>query len=218
MLLKPMGCTVWVLAGGMFVMAGCSQNYSDKKVEEAFQEKGLQPLASRAAPSSSSSSGEVVAQRQSLGGISVTVPPDWRRVTPSSSMRLAEYLLPGDKAGAADASLAVFAGNWGSVEANLERWYGQFRQTDGQSTSQQARRWEKKVGGIPVTLVEITGIFTGGMGMEEGKGEPLSGYRMLGAIVDSPAGFFYFKLLGPAATVALWNESFDHLVDSVQPE
>jgi hypothetical protein len=135
-------------------------------------------------------------------------------------MRLAEYVLPGAQAGAGDASLVVFyfgPSQGGSVEANIERWYGQFQQPDGRPSKERARRWERKVGSIPVTLVEVKGTYDGGMAM--GGGQAASpGYQMLGAIVSSQNGFFYFKLVGPVATVGSWTGSFDRFVDSVRPE
>jgi hypothetical protein len=133
-------------------------------------------------------------------------------------MRTAEYLLPGE--GGADASLVVFyfgPDQGGSVEANIERWYGQFAQPDGKSTEERARRWKKSVGGIAATLVDIQGTYTGG-GMGGGASAPQSGYRMLGAILVAPRGPFFLKLVGPAAVVERWAKSFEEYIDSALPE
>ena len=46
-------------------------------------------------------------------------------------MRVAQYGLPGP---AGEATLGIFffgPGQGGSVEANIERWFGQFKQEDG---------------------------------------------------------------------------------------
>jgi len=157
--------------------------------------------------------------RQSLGGISAEIPEGWQQVPPSSSMRKAEYLLPGE--GAGDGSLAVFyfgPNQGGGVDANIERWYGQFTQPDGGSTKDRARRWNKEVRGMTVTLIDIQGTFNpGGMGMGAAP-EPMDGYRMLGAVVESPVGAFFFKLTGPQATLEHWNEAFEQYIDSMQPE
>lgn len=201
---------------------GCSQNYSEEKVDKALAEKGLTPAAQAAtkAPLPSGHPPLTAAEgRQSLGGISAEVPEGWQVVPPSSSMRKAEYVLPGE--GAEDGSLAVFyfgPSQGGGVDANIERWYGQFTQPDGGSTKAKARRWNKEVRGMPVTLVDIQGTFNpGGMGMGVAP-EPMDGYRMLGGVVESPAGAFFFKLTGPQATLKRWNASFEQYIDSMQPE
>jgi hypothetical protein len=205
----------------LIACVGCSQNYSEKKVDEAFAEKGLTPVTGKTEKAPLPAGHPAVQAgpgRHSLGGISAVMPEGWRQVPPGSTMRVAEYALPGAKVGAGDATLAVFffSGNQGGgLEANIERWYGQFSQPDGGSAKARGRRWEKTVNGMPVTLVDISGTYDGGMGPTQ---QPLTGYRMLGGIVQSPKGAFYFKLTGPEATVALWSTSFDRYLDSVQPE
>ena len=212
------------IATGIALLAGCSQNYSDKPAAEALEEENLQPVVGTGARPSETSAyreGAESGERQSLRGISVVMPQGWQRVPPASSMRVAEYLLPGAAANAADASLAVFyfgPDQGGSVEGNMARWYGQFSQPDGSSTREQARRWEKQVGGIPMTLVDISGTYSGGMGPMGQSSKPEPGYRMLGAIAESPAGYFFFKLTGPGPTIALWAEDFDWFIDTIQVE
>ena len=34
------------------------------------------------------------------------------------------------------------------------------------------------------------------------------GYRLRGAVVETPKGSYFVKLVGPEKTVAQWNESF----------
>jgi hypothetical protein len=43
-----------------------------------------------------------------------------------------------------------------------------------------------------------------------------AGYRLLGAIVEAPAGNVFFKLTGPAATIAAAQADFDALVASIR--
>lgn len=230
-------------AGSALLLIGCSQNYSDKQTDEALKEKGLQAESDQPAQSSqqlptghppletapqqlpagpspleTGAAGSPVkaGQRQSLGGLSVALPAGWRSVPPSSSMRKAEYVLPGQ--GRGDASLIAFyfgPDQGGSVEANIERWYGQFSQPDGRPTSEMARRREKQVAGMPATLVDISGTYTAGMGSAQG---PQPGFRMLGAILGTPAGSFFFKLVGPDQTVTRWASSFEEFIDSARPE
>ena len=214
---------------GFVLLVGCSQNYSDKKAGEALRENNFQQLKSQGEKTSKlemevspyQGKGGSEGARQSLKGISVQMPPEWRSVPPSSSMRLAEYSLSGEAVKAEDASLAVFffgPNQGGTIEANIDRWYGQFEQPDGGSTRERAKRWEKEVGDLSVTMVDIGGTYSGGMGPMGQSEAPKAGYRMLGGIAPAPAGLFFFKLIGPAPTIELWAESFEKYMGSIRSE
>ena len=41
------------------------------------------------------------------------------------------------------------------------------------------------------------------------------GYRMRTAVIEAPNGPYYVKLVGPAKTVAAWNDSFNAFLGSV---
>src|SRR6185436_3558301 len=72
-----------------------------------------------------------VAQKSEL---KFTVPTGWVEEPRSSSMRVAQYKLPKAAADTEDASLVVYyfgQGQGGSTAANVERWVGQLKQTDG---------------------------------------------------------------------------------------
>jgi len=221
--------SMWKIGCLLPLLLGCSQNYSEKKADQALAEKKLTAVTQMAQqkplpeghPQTEAPPQMVEGGRHSLKGVSAIMPEGWRQSTPSSSMRVAEYVLPGEGYKAVDAGLAVFyfgRNQGGGLEANIERWYGQFTQPDGGSTKERASRSEKEVNGMPVTLVDIRGTFnSGGMGMGGGQ-KAQEGYRMLGAIVQSPAGSFFFKLTGPENTVEGWAASFDQYLESIQPE
>jgi hypothetical protein len=46
--------------------------------------------------------------------------------------------------------------------------------------------------------------------------KPVPGYRLLGAIVEGPGGNLFFKLTGPAQTIAANQKNFDQLLASIQ--
>ena len=201
-------------------MLGCSQNHSDKEGAAALAEKGLQRIdgvdqapqvAAAKAPAPAGQAG-----RQSLGGISVVVPQGWESVPPASRMRVAEYHLSGADANAEKAVLAVFSGQMGSVEANIERWIGQISQPDGTPSAERAKRWRETLDGMAATSVDVRGTFASSMG--PGAGSPSPDYRMIGVIVEGAATSFYLKLLGPEQTVALWEDSFADFVKSIRRE
>jgi len=67
-----------------------------------------------------------------------------------------------------------------------------------------------------VTLVDVAGRYKGAdllPGMPPSI--PKDNYRMLGAIVETPDGLWYFKALGPAATIARHQEAFLGMLHSM---
>lgn len=190
--------------------AGCGQHYSDKPAAEALAERNLTPLEEL--PSvPPPEAGESPVQTLD-GGVTIRVPEAWQRVPPSSSMRIAEYAAPFPEGGEG-ATLAVFKGNMGSVDANVQRWFGQFTQADGSPA--RGRRWTLETeGGLRATMVDVSGTFRDGMGMGEA---PLrEGYRMLGAILEAGGTTWYLKFTGTGRAVSAHEEGFDSLVRSMR--
>lgn len=147
------------------------------------------------------------------------VPEAWSESEPSSSMRVAEYRLPGNSGGNS-ATLAVFyfgADAGGSVQANIDRWIGQFEVSGEKSAGEQADVRRKKVGGMTVHTVTLSGTYNPGMGMGGGGGAK-EGQRLRGTIVESPEGPVFFKAVGPEATIEAHDEAFRSLVQSFSPK
>jgi hypothetical protein len=156
-------------------------------------------------------SGAAPAPSASAGGIAWTVPARWT-AGQGSSMRVATYAVPGPK-GAAAGECAVFffgPGQGGGIEDNVARWGKQFEGAPKPATrsSQQA--------GLRVTRAEVAGTYLAPGGpMMQSTGKK-TGWRLLGAIVEAPGGNVFFKLTGPAATVAGAQAEFDALVASAR--
>ena len=138
-------------------------------------------------------------------------PPRWQLLPNTSSMRLATYRIPSlDGAAGKDAELSI-AQAGGSIEANADRWIGQF----DESARKTAKQSKRKVGTLEVTIVEVEGTFSGGMGPGP---TAKTGWALLGAIVATPSMPHFFKITGPAATVKNARAELDALVGSlVQP-
>jgi hypothetical protein len=147
-------------------------------------------------------------------GLAWTLPAGWSIDAPRS-MRVATYVIPAAPGDAEGAECAVFyfgAGQGGGVEANLQRWIGQFQPSTG------AKRWTRKVDGLPVSLADVAGTYTAhGGSMSQSQGDK-PGWRLLGAIAEGPQGAVFFKLAGPAKTVAAASKGFDALVASLKKE
>jgi hypothetical protein len=130
-------------------------------------------------------------------------------------MRAAEYGVTGDER----AELTVFyfgPDEGGSVEANMTRWLGQFRQPDGSDSAAKAKRTTRTVGSIPVALVEVAGNYSGGMAPPGAPPpEPQQDAMLLGAVASGPHGPVFFKLVGPAATVERSRAAFEQMISSL---
>jgi hypothetical protein len=155
----------------------------------------------------SPSEGELAAPAPS--SLSWTAPARWQKVPNPSTMRLATYRVPHVPGDDEDPELSVSQAG-GAVDANAARWVSQF-DAAGQKTAKQTVR---KVGNLEVTIVEAEGTFSGAMGRER-DAEP--GWALLGAIVATPGMPHFFKLTGPAKSVAAARTEFDALVGSLQP-
>jgi len=151
----------------------------------------------------------VVAADGAAAGVKWTVPAAWK-AQPERPMRAATYDVPA-AAGAEAAECGVFyfgPGQGGGVEENLSRWAGQF---EGGTP----KKAEKNVHGLKVHTIDIFGTYLAPSGPMMKSSGKKPGYRLLGAIVEGPQGNVFFKLTGPAATIAKAQADFDGLVGSL---
>jgi len=141
-----------------------------------------------------------------LGSLRFRVPETWVMEEPQSSSfvrRLGQFRLPGPD-GAAELTV-IQAG--GTVEQNLERWYGQFGLTRGQAEGAEER--EIDVAGYRAVFVDIRGTYRPGpMMLRPGQKASNPNYRMLGAIVETPGQLTFFKAVGPDRTLQRHKEAF----------
>ncbi|MBN1475429.1 hypothetical protein JXA47_01610 [Candidatus Sumerlaeota bacterium] len=139
---------------------------------------------------------------ESLAGITFDLPETWVAETPSSSMRLAQMRLPGE---AGDAELAVFCfgvGQGGPIQANIDRWLGQFSNPDAPGMPVESITDSTERNGLTVHTVTAQGTHTPGMGPMMAPGDPLPGYALYGVIVEGGTeGTVFVKITGPEATI-----------------
>ena len=136
-------------------------------------------------------------------------------------MRLATYTVPHAAGDQDNAECGVFyfgAGQGGSVEANLDRWIGQFLQPDGKPAKSAAKIEKRTIHGLKVTTVDVTGAYTGMAGPSADPGAPKRGYRLLGAIAEGPQGSVFFKFTGPAKTIAANQQAFEKMLESLSAQ
>jgi hypothetical protein len=155
--------------------------------------------------------------RLAMGPFSLAAPADWTIKPVTSSMRAADFQLPA-KAGA-EAELVVYyfgTTGAGSVDDNLDRWIGQFQQPDGKKSRDVAKIEKVKFGGQDATFVSVSGRYVASAmpGATEAADKP--NQSMLAAIVESPSGPYYFKLVGAKPTVDANAAAFRGMLDSLK--
>lgn len=157
--------------------------------------------------------------RTEAASLRFAVPTAWTRVPAPSDVRAAQYTIPHADGDGEDGELILFffgEGKGGSADDNLARWYGQFTQPDGRESREAAVVTIRTVNGLRVTAVDLGGTYVG-MQTPGTKGpEPKTKFRMLAAVIDGQGGPWFFRALGPAATVSRAKPDFDKLLDSVE--
>jgi hypothetical protein len=140
------------------------------------------------------------------------VPAGWTEEKPENNIRLAQYRVPGS---AGDGECVVFyfgPGQGGDAESNARRWAGQFTQPDGRPSTDLMKM--EHLDGPPghYHVVEVTGTFQGGMNGTES----LTGYMLLGGIIDGADAPWFFKLIGPEATIRENRAVFIEMMESIR--
>jgi len=152
------------------------------------------------------------------GAITLTAPDGWVRKQPMTRIVEHEFAVPKAEGDELDGRLTIM-GAGGDIEANITRWQGQFVQPNGDPTSEATKTEQKKVAGLTVHLVDITGIY------KDQAGGPFTGakiverenYRMLAAIVVADKlGNYFIKFYGPQKTVDANEKAFHGLIDSLK--
>jgi hypothetical protein len=153
-------------------------------------------------------------------GLTFVTPEGWKSTPPASSMRVAEFTLPRAAGDGEDAQLIVyyFGGSGGSVEANIQRWIGQMEQADGRSSSAVARKESRKVNGLTVSLIDVSGTYTAEMSPGSAAHNNKPDFRMRAGVVDTPRGPYFIKLTGPRQTIAKWDAAFNQFVSSLKAQ
>jgi len=141
-------------------------------------------------------------------------PPTFKRIPPSNPMRKASFVVPRAAGDSEDGEVTVFyfgPGQGGSIDANVERWVKQF----GEVKPGDVKRADREANGLRQHTVELdSGTFSSGM--PGGSTKAKEGYGLVGGIVETPSGAYFFKMTGPAKTVKQAKPEFYKLLDSVK--
>ncbi|MDK9698533.1 MAG: hypothetical protein OEM52_00085 [bacterium] len=132
-----------------------------------------------------------------LPALEKALPKNVKKGSPSSSMRLAQYQLVRQGGDSDDGEMALFylGSNAGSIDANIERWKGQFTERKDESTAKLTSS-----GKLPVTITELAGTLNQSAMMSGATGTKEK-WRLWAAIVETQAGPYFFKAVGPEKTM-----------------
>jgi hypothetical protein len=215
------------LALSLLLLSLCACDHGEDAAPTPAAESATPaPMAEAGAPAPSSASGSEApvgpissrgqmvpegssASPQSTGDIVFDIPQGWQSQPPTSSMRLAQAVIPGP---GGPGELAVFffgAGTGGSVDANIQRWVDQMESAD------QPKPQTFETNDYRVTWIDVRGTLKpSGMGM--GPSTPQPNSRLLGAVVEGPGGPWFFKATGPDATLSAEHDAYLAMLKSVR--
>ena len=170
---------------------------------------------SKAGEAASASPAEAGSHTITLGDkLTMTAPDSWIVKRPGNGMISQEFAVPAAKGDPRDGRMTVSSAG-GSVQANVDRWAGQFSQPDGSKTADKMKVQEKTLAGREVNLVDISGTYQESAGMMQAATER-PGYRMLAAIIPADGASFFIKFYGPKKTVGEHEKEFQAMLDGIK--
>lgn len=205
---------------GCMAVSGCNASVAeDDSSDAAAQEDGQKSAEEQKQPADNSAlasdqTGKEDEKEEKLqkleladGRLVLEVPSRWKRELPRVRIIEVELTVPpketeGDEKGEdADACRLTIMPSGGSIEANIDRWMGQFKQPDGKSSREAAKIEKKEYDGLAVHLVDLAGTFLDRRG-PFAPAQEKENHRMLAAIIETDgAGNYFVKFTGPAETV-----------------
>jgi hypothetical protein len=142
-----------------------------------------------------------------LDSIRWTAPAQWKKTEPSSSFIAVEFVLPRADGDEEDGRLTISTAG-GTVQANIDRWKGQFNPQPQQPSQELI-----EAGGMTITLVDLSGDFND----QRGPFAPpvkRANYRMIGAVIPQESQLNFIKATGPQKTIANHAEAIHEFIRS----
>ena len=154
---------------------------------------------------------------QSAATLKFSTPTGWIEEKPSSNMRVGQFKLPKATDDPEDASLVVYyfgQGQGGGTAANIERWVGQMKQPAGAATKPSEETLT--VNSLKVTSVDVRGTYTAETAPGSGTFHNSPNFRLKAAVIETPKGSYYLKVVGPEKTIGKWETSITEFVKSFE--
>lgn len=141
------------------------------------------------------------------GDITLVVPETWEAKPQVREPRVAHLEIPASEEGKEKGEYVVFyfgPQGAGGVQANVERWVGQF-ETEGRKV----RRYSGEGTAGKYTVVDLAGTYKKPIGppiMRQSKSMP--GWRVLNVVVETKSGPYFLKVDGPEKLIGAIESDF----------
>lgn len=153
-----------------------------------------------------------------LVGVKFTLGEGWKKVQPASSMRAAQYELPGE-AGPGEMVVFYFGpGQGGDAKSNIERWVGQFSNPESTTGTLAMDVADMEKDGLKVALVKTQGTYTPtAMGPMMPAQDPRPDQALFGMVIEGgPEGSVFIRATGPKATMDTHMAALEAMAQSVR--
>lgn len=142
------------------------------------------------------------------GELNFIAPGTWKKIQPKFDFFHAEFQIPKVEGDQQDGRI-TFSQVGGSIDANLDRWIGQFT-TDSDDA---IKKESKTVEGKTVQLLMLKGTFTDGGGRPFGPKTQRENYQLIGAAIEMESGGnVYIKAYGPGKTMDANRKQIQKLI------
>ena len=153
------------------------------------------------------------------------VPGSWRPVEPEfPRFRKLQFALPRIEGDTADGVFIIYhfgKGGGGSLEDNLERWYGMMEQPEGKSSKEVGKVAEIEAGqgekAIKITWLDLPGTYLDRPFPRSPEVTKRAHYRLFAAYVDGGSeGPYWVRAYGPDKTMLAEREGFEGFLKSLR--
>lgn len=194
------------LAAAALLLAACGEErvstYEVPKEKEPEVPVAAPDAASQAPASPGAAMADTAVPTASGEALVWQAPSPWAP-KPASAMRKGSYSVPGE-GGESDLSITAFPGDVGGELQNVNRWRGQIGLAPLAPEDLEASVHRVEANGLKITIVEL-----------EPKGDP-AGKAILGAMVPFGGSTWFFKLMGPGASVKAAKPAFLEFLHTVR--
>ncbi len=144
---------------------------------------------------------------------SFIAPEKWKSEKASSSMRAAQFTIPGKEGqGAAECVFYYFGpGAAGGAKANLDRWANQFAKDP--KPIFKIEEPKPGAGGVQIVYLFGEGTFMSGPPFGGAK-VPKKNYGMAAAVLGTKPGYIFVKMTGPNSVVKAARPDFKKMIES----
>ncbi|MDX1953179.1 MAG: hypothetical protein SFY81_13440 [Verrucomicrobiota bacterium] len=144
-----------------------------------------------------------------VSDMTFNAPEKWKVVQlPPGGMRKAQLEVPSGEKKAEVVFFHFGPGGGGGVQANIDRWLGQFKEPKDQIKAQTEK---VEANGKKVSYVQAEGTYLSGM--PGGPKTEIPDAMLLGAIIESANGDVFIRMTGPKTVVSEAKAEFRKMVE-----